>query len=348
MLKRIISLFEKNHSADHNIPLIPEEPRAMSFWSVFYYLLPYLRPEPRLPSTLIPIRINESNLRPIQELQSGTFGVVYLSQLNEDKVAYKKIRKKPGDAVLQSFNLGLSADNFLNEANVLLRAQHRCVIALVGIVYERNLYGQVMGLVLHFAPHGDLETYLYENAVEGAGNALIRKRMILELAQAVAYLHSLNIVHRDLKPENVLLAEDYHVKLTDFGFSKVLEPGQSIYYSHHFCGSLRWLTPEGVKQTEYGYRSGKPSDVYTLGLLAYSTLKDKNNYPYEDIVSTEDKKEVPQVLSRIQRGMKPKVPQHYDQEIKTLLFKCWSLDLDKRPSAQDFYDALTQIPSFKN
>lgn len=53
------------------------------------------------------------------------------------------------------------------------------------------------------------------------------------------YIHSKNIIYRDLKPENLLIADDGYLKLTDFGFAKVVE-GRT----YTLCGTPEYLAPE--------------------------------------------------------------------------------------------------------
>ncbi|KAK4337188.1 hypothetical protein RND71_044014 [Anisodus tanguticus] len=67
------------------------------------------------------------------------------------------------------------------------------------------------------------------------------KAIMKQLFEAVDFIHSQNVVHRDLKPENILLDDNYYIKITDFGFAKVINPNERL---QELCGTPGYLAPE--------------------------------------------------------------------------------------------------------
>lgn len=74
-------------------------------------------------------------------------------------------------------------------------------------------------------------------------------------------MHSKNIIFRDLKPENLLIGNDGYLKLTDFGFAKVLNEGRTFT----ICGTPEYIAPEVILNQGHG----KAVDWWTLGVLIY-------------------------------------------------------------------------------
>ena len=87
------------------------------------------------------------------------------------------------------------------------------------------------------------------------------------------YLHSKNIIYRDLKPENLLIAHDGYLKLTDFGFAKVVD-GRT----YTLCGTPEYLAPEILLNKGHG----KPVDWWTLGILTYEMIAGIDPFTDED------------------------------------------------------------------
>ena len=93
-----------------------------------------------------------------------------------------------------------------------------------------------------------------------------------EMLLGLEFVHDKNILYRDLKPENIFIDIDGHIKLADFGLSKLrhqsLFPSEKDELNNTFCGSAEYMTPEMLSQKPYSYGI----DYYSLGAVLYEMV----------------------------------------------------------------------------
>ena len=106
--------------------------------------------------------------------------------------------------------------------------------------------------------------------------------LIEHVLKALSAAHAAGLVHRDIKPENVLLADDGHVKVADFGLARAVESTNLTVTTQHVLGTVAYLAPE---QLVTG-RADARSDVYSAGLLLWELLTGAPPQPAETATAT--------------------------------------------------------------
>uniref|UniRef100_A0A286XLY1 non-specific serine/threonine protein kinase n=1 Tax=Cavia porcellus TaxID=10141 RepID=A0A286XLY1_CAVPO len=133
-------------------------------------------------------------------------------------------------------------------------------------------------MVMEYVEGGDCATLL-KNI--GALPVEMARMYFAETVLALEYLHNYGIVHRDLKPDNLLITSMGHIKLTDFGLSKMglMSLTTNLYEGHiekdarefldkQVCGTPEYIAPEVILRQGYG----KPVDWWAMGIILYEFL----------------------------------------------------------------------------
>jgi len=107
------------------------------------------------------------------------------------------------------------------------------------------------------------------------------KDAVVQLCDALAYIHGHGLVHRDLKPSNVMVDQDRVVRLMDFGLAKFLADDAAVTADGRLVGTFRYMSPEQI----LGEKLDGRADLYSLGVILYELLVGKAPFdarsPYE-------------------------------------------------------------------
>jgi len=98
--------------------------------------------------------------------------------------------------------------------------------------------------------------------------------VLAEICDAIGTAHAQGIVHRDIKPENIIVQEDGHPVVLDFGISRTVDPrSRAISFATstgHVLGTVAYMSPEQLVGDSEA--TGPSSDIYSLGVLAFEML----------------------------------------------------------------------------
>ncbi|XP_069599059.1 microtubule-associated serine/threonine-protein kinase 4-like [Ranitomeya imitator] len=241
-------------TADGGISETPEIPESAS--AVIRSLNPMRKPR-------------KSDFTQIEEISSGSFGAVHLVRHNDTNKVFamkKQARRKlhkPSD--LKRAYL---------ERDITIFSDCPFVVStFCSFPTKRHLC-----MVMDFEAGGDCNSFIKLN---GPLPLDLASMYIAEMVLAVEYLHSYGVVHRDLKPTNLMITSTGHIKVTDFGISKLglmrltsdnykvrTKDITREFRDNEVDGTYHYLAPEVILKVGYG----RPIDWWSIGIILYEFL----------------------------------------------------------------------------
>ena len=169
-------------------------------------------------------------------LGRGAFGKVCLGmhKLTRKMVAIKSINKEYLSEEKQRSKI-------MHEVGILLKLRHNSVVKL----YETFETGRHILLVMELCAGGDMLNFVRKRKKLDEPTAKVLFKQVIE---GIGYIHSQKILHRDIKLDNILLDGKGGVKIADFGVSKTVKPGETMYEQ---SGTPAYIAPEIIKDKGY-------------------------------------------------------------------------------------------------
>ena len=204
----------------------------------------------------------------LDELGRGGMAIVF-------KAKEKQLDREVAIKVLP-FSLAFDkefVERFQREARTSAKLEHPNIIP----IYRVGKSGRVIYFVMKFLRGKPLSNIL---ATRGSLPPQEIKKILAEVARALAYAHKKEIVHRDIKPDNIMFDEHGHAVVTDFGIAKAASGGK-LTGTGMSIGTPHYMSPEQAKAQPLDGRS----DIYSLGVVAYQCLTGAVPFDGEDSFS---------------------------------------------------------------
>ncbi|KAF8351893.1 kinase-like domain-containing protein, partial [Amanita rubescens] len=289
---------------------------------------------PVIPKSIFMTGVNARMCSLASRIGIGGFGCVFEGEYQGTRVALKVLYKVRRDDVrmivlsaMTNANLSCLQD-FCREALVWRSLSHPYIMPLLGIYEEQSLYF----LVSPYMENGTLADWRNN---QNPSTTDIERR-IREVAEGVRYIHSEGIVHGDLRGANVLLDDNFHCQIADFGLARhsditVTRSTTALSFSFSApelfgacrCGDNGTQRPMKTPET----------DVYGFGCLYYEIHFD--HIPFKGFGEA-------QIIRSVTTGKRPprlQAPRLTDAAWN-LIQRCWAMEASNRPTMTDIVSAI--------
>ncbi|NWS53040.1 RIPK2 kinase, partial [Chunga burmeisteri] len=232
---------------------------------------------------------------------------------------------------LQGPLLDSDRKHLLKEAEILHKARFSYILPILGICNEPEF----LGIVTEYMANGSLNQLLHGKDLYPDIPWCLRFRILYEIALGVNYLHNMNppLLHHDLKTQNILLDDEFHVKIADFGMSKwrVISMSQSrSETSLPEGGTIIYMPPEDYNPSQKSRASVK-HDIYSYAIIMWEVMSRKQ--PFEEVINPL------QIMYSVSQGQRLDLSEEslsmdipHRVVIIRLIGSGWAQNPDERPS----------------
>jgi len=277
--------------------------------------------------SLLGWEIDPADLSVEQSLGTGASGEVFKGTYLNQTVAIKMLYLRG--------NPEKETEEFIKEFSILVNVKSPYIVKFYGASLSHKLC-----MVMEYCEYGSLYNVLHDPEVEWHWNFSFQ--VVSEIIKGIQALHHNDppIIHRDLKTLNVVVTEEKHCKLADFGLSR-FDTSTNLDSLKKFKGTYEYIAPEAY----FNHRSTKYSDIYSVGIIMWeifnTCVKGRYERPYAEfknyrtlgfsiLVNTALKKVRPTL---------PTLP----EKLGTLIQLCWHQSRSARPEIGVVLEKIDEI-----
>jgi len=269
-------------------------------------------------------RIPMSSLEYTVKLGSGTSGTVYKGIYEGINVAIKLLKTSTKEI-----------EEFKKEFHIMNAIQSPYLVFFFGACLEPK-----MCMVMELMSRGSLYHVISDPKFDCHWDRVFS--FSREMLLGVDALHSWEpqVVHRDLKSLNLMVNEEYHVKVGDFGLSRFNTETQGATLNK-MVGTMAYCAPE----VYFGEKFSTKSDVYSAGVILWelinTCIKRKYERPYQEFPQLRFDFQI--IIQVAKKGTRPTIPATCPESWKKLIQSAWHEHADQRPSCKDMLKILEEI-----
>ena len=244
-----------------------------------------------------------------------------------------------------------------NEIETMRSLDHDFVVRLKGITSPNEM------IVLEYLPEGKLYDWIIKQRHYQNNNPILHPIRNLQIeflkfseqiAEGMVYLQDAKILHRDLALRNILLAKDattnaFHIKISDFGLSRVLHEDEDYYRGNLLYLPALWYAPECLQNVNQKKVYKLQSDVWSYGVLLWEMFSycATPSYPDREIKNLL-LKDLYRLYLKLKDGLRLTKPLDCPEKVYDLMKECWRFEPEDRMTFRQLQFCFSQLRSHES